>query len=931
MNRQKHSLPRRVLAILLMAAMLITMLPSAMLATETTTDGTGHQLDVSKSKTAENLQQTESGDWQSEITLSLPAADYSEKMDVVFALDDTSAGSQIFSESVMDLLNELAATKNLDINVGIVAFDAVARDWLSATSNGTYEGLVSIKDQEKLQAIEKAVKTQLSYDSEGYTKKVGATNTEWPIDMATEMLNGGEDDAEKYMIVFSDMYGYVYRGDLTVDGILYHDVPLSIRHQGYNNGQLAISAPKYETWNELYNNDDPEKTSTEYDSFFRDSSWDDYWNIFQNISPELESATNSPAWGERYLTPFEKSTCLTYDRIQEALDDGIQVTVVNNDFGTDYPSIQTIKNGMLDALKDEGVNVIRETAAHGEDFSSEQTSEIFAGLKDELVQVVDSGSYVVDEIGDDFDFVNDVDDITLTVDGEPQQPAEMSGTNATAAWSFGNGAYTLEYYKGGTTINGESYGECFVWTTNVAITKDGQVQLTYKVQLNNPSTEPGEYGTYDADGSKGYDGLYTNNSATIYPVDSNGEAGTPEAFAEPTVSYTVEPQDVVLDGDTYLNITKKFMGSSWPSNEKFQFEIKAADNFAANTPLPEDTRITIAAPSNGSENSGAFGNITYTEPGTYIYTITEVEGNHDNIIYDDHVLTITVTVDKDMNIAVDTDGSRTFTNIRWNDETTPGTTDEETPDLNTQDHYSYIVGYPEDYRTGEATDNEDLWPVKPQGNITRAEVATIFYRLLTDEARAENWTQSNDFTDVSSDDWFNTPVSTLSAMGILTGYEDGSFQPNAPITRAEFAAIAVRFYENDSVDYINGTFSDITGSEWFADAVQAAKEQGIIGGYPDGSFQPNKAITRAEACSIVNRTLDRAPHEDYLLPDTIMRTWPDNQKGAWYYADIQEATNGHEYEWVTSDGTNHENWTGDRDEIDWDEVERELEALHGVN
>lgn len=168
-------------------------------------------------------------------------------------------------------------------------------------------------------------------------------------------------------------------------------------------------------------------------------------------------------------------------------------------------------------------------------------------------------------------------------------------------------------------------------------------------------------------------------------------------------------------------------------------------------------------------------------------------------------------------------------------------------------------------------------------------------------------------------------------MGILTGYEDGSFQPNAPITRAEFAAIAVRFYENDSVDYTDGTFSDITGSEWFADAVQAAKEQGIIGGYPDGSFQPNKAITRAEACSIVNRTLDRVPHEDYLLPDTIMRTWPDNQKGAWYYADIQEATNGHEYEWVTSDGTNHENWTGDRDEIDWDEVERELEALHGVN
>ena len=520
---------------------------------------------------------------------------------------------------------------------------------------------------------------------------------------------------------------------------------------------------------------------------------------------------------------------------------------------------------------------------------------------------------------------------TLDADGKSIKTEKLEaiskGSNQYGFDRNGDGVYEYELVYT-PADNGEEH---FTWKTNVALTNFERVQLHYTVKLMNPQTAEGTYGTYDADGSKGYDGLYTNNSATIYPVDSNVESGTSEAFAKPTVSYTVEPQDVVLDGDTYLNITKKFMGSSWPSNEKFQFEIKAADNSAANTPLPEETRITIAAPSNGSENSGAFGDITYTEPGTYIYTITEVEGNHDNIIYDDHVLTITVTVDEDMNIAVDTDGSRTFTNIRWNDEATPGTTDEETPDLNTQDHYSYIVGYPEDYRTGEATDNEDLWPVKPQGNITRAEVATIFYRLLTDEARAENWTQSNDFTDVSSDDWFNTPVSTLSAMGILTGYEDGSFQPNAPITRAEFAAIAVRFYENDSVDYTDGTFSDITGSEWFADAVQAAKEQGIIGGYPDGSFQPNKAITRAEACSIVNRTLDRVPHEDYLLPDTIMRTWPDNQKGAWYYADIQEATNGHEYEWVTSDGTNHENWTGDRDEIDWDEVERELEALHGVN
>ncbi len=255
----------------------------------------------------------------------------------------------------------------------------------------------------------------------------------------------------------------------------------------------------------------------------------------------------------------------------------------------------------------------------------------------------------------------------------------------------------------------------------------------------------------------------------------------------------------------------------------------------------------------------------------------------------------------------------------------------DTPDLNTIDHFSYIVGYPEDYRTGEPSDDESLWPVKPQGNITRAEVATIFYRLLTDEARTENWTQDNNFSDVDKDDWFNTPVSTLSAMGVISGYEDGSFQPNAPITRAEFAAIAVRFFEEDSSIYEEGTFNDVVGGEWFANAVQAAKEHGIIGGYPDGSFQPNKSISRAEACSIVNRTLDRIPDEDHLLPVEEMNNWPDNLEGAWYYADMQEATNGHEYEWITDGDKTVEKWTGELPEIDWDEVERELCEAHGVS
>ena len=894
MNRQKHSLPRRVLAILLMAAMLITMLPSAMLATETTTDET-QTWQISKSKTATNLDEN----YQSEVTLSLPAAQEQLESDVVFVLDkSTSANIQEDALSMLANLKEQVEEANAKVNVGIVVFNREAHSF----------GMFDLQSQ--YDKIEEAIMYDIS----------SGTNSHAGLLAAQDMLEKSDTpDNRKYVVFVCDGITYMFDNNVNANN-----------SQQSTTGEYAIMAGN-DCWGiRHYDEGGDQYIPEDWSAYLQDvqkhmSDVEGYIQLYDNCATHTELCI--PRGDTELPTTVDVALYKTYTVFQElAKNYNCYAMTANTGSAQQYPWGPAF------------MQYLQEISGNGDvDFDDIQNDIYY--LVDEGSTVEDYMGYVAGEDGYNFDLVINDEDLsnlymtieTLNTDGKSIKTEKLEaiskGSNQYGFDRNGDGVYEyeLEYTP---ADNGEEH---FTWKTNVSLTNFERVQLHYTVKLMNPQTAEGTYGTYDADGSKGYDGLYTNNSATIYPVDSNVESGTSEAFAKPTVSYTVEPQDVVLDGDTYLNITKKFMGSSWPSNEKFQFEIKAADNSAANTPLPEETRITIAAPSNGSENSGAFGDITYTEPGTYIYTITEVEGNHDNIIYDDHVLTITVTVDEDMNIAVDTDGSRTFTNIRWNDEATPGTTDEETPDLNTQDHYSYIVGYPEDYRTGEATDNEDLWPVKPQGNITRAEVATIFYRLLTDEARAENWTQSNDFTDVSSDDWFNTPVSTLSAMGILTGYEDGSFQPNAPITRAEFAAIAVRFYENDSVDYTDGTFSDITGSEWFADAVQAAKEQGIIGGYPDGSFQPNKAITRAEACSIVNRTLDRVPHEDYLLPDTIMRTWPDNQKGAWYYADIQEATNGHEYEWVTSDGTNHENWTGDRDEIDWDEVERELEALHGVN
>ena len=240
---------------------------------------------------------------------------------------------------------------------------------------------------------------------------------------------------------------------------------------------------------------------------------------------------------------------------------------------------------------------------------------------------------------------------------------------------------------------------------------------------------------------------------------------------------------------------------------------------------------------------------------------------------------------------------------------TPSTPTVEIPDddalgLNTTDHFAYIVGY----GNGE---------VCPQNNITRAEVATIFFRLLTDDVRDENLTKTNRYSDVAATSWYNTAVSTLSSMGIITGYPDGTFRPNAAITRAEFAAIAARF-DNDG-DKTAAKFSDIA-NHWAKDEISIAYNNGWITGYPDGTFGPQRDITRAETMTLVNRVLNRQPEtEDDLLPN--MTVWTDNANPkAWYYLAVQEATSSHYYKFKTN--SQYEKWTELRETRDWSQLEK---------
>ena len=225
--------------------------------------------------------------------------------------------------------------------------------------------------------------------------------------------------------------------------------------------------------------------------------------------------------------------------------------------------------------------------------------------------------------------------------------------------------------------------------------------------------------------------------------------------------------------------------------------------------------------------------------------------------------------------------------------------------LNGDDHFAYIVGYP----NGN---------VEPNGNITRAEVATIFFRLLTEKVRTANSTQSNSLSDVTRGQWFNHAVSTLSSMGIVKGHNDGTFAPNAPITRAEFAAIAARF--DDKNTDTSSKFTDIA-SHWAKNEIGIAANKGWINGYPDGTFRPNQYITRAEAMTLVNRVLNRLPENSSDLLDSMIK-WPDNSDAsAWYYLAVQEATNSHAYSDKSKDDK-YEKWTTIRETRDWTELEK---------
>lgn len=388
-----------------------------------------------------------------------------------------------------------------------------------------------------------------------------------------------------------------------------------------------------------------------------------------------------------------------------------------------------------------------------------------------------------------------------------------------------------------------------------------------------------------ADNEK-YPNAYGNNYPNLF---TSLEALMPGDKVEQEIKVGVQN---VTDGYVYLYLR------SYPTWEDKPGEITQAEKEAYEL-LAEELGLTVTL--DGKEISAQMA-----KEGVFLGTFKN-----------DDAQTLKVDVELDINAGNELAGLKgeigwAFTAEYHATPTTP--VGPSKPALDKGDHYAYIIGY-------------DDGLVHPEALITRAESVTIFFRMMTEESRKAFWYQVNPYYDVFPEDWYNNAISTMTNAGIVNGYPNGNFGPMDNITRAEFATMAVRFFtdEAEDIEITEDAFPDIADS-WANYEINLAYALDLVQGTPEGKFEPDREITRAEAVTIVNRVLERYPDKDHLLEGMI--EWPDNMdEDMWYYADMQEATNSHEYEmaWRTVDNVKdpYEIWQTLLEVRDWAALERE--------
>lgn len=462
----------------------------------------------SKSKTATNLD----ANYQSQVTLSLPAAQEQLVSDVVFVLDkSTSATVEDQMIGMLNSLNDQVTETGAKVKVGVVIFNKVANRVLELTE----------LNSDNMSQIEDAIRQEIS----------SGTNTHAGLLAGKAMLDADTsvDANRKYMIFVSDGITYMYNAEPTVTAwSFFSDGP-----------DIYATWAGPDNWNSKYgNNNAPENWVSWLDDIGQKVVAQGTTYEYPYDGTPTNTTPKDKEQQSNYANSIDKALYLTHQIYQEAQNAGYHCYAMNASSNADHPWATSFMNYL----------------AGGKTVS-------FDDIQNDIYYLLDAGSQVVDVIGEgidnvgneyDFKFINNIDNLNLTVGGTVLNKKQIDENT----YGFGNvrdGIYdfVLTYYPEGMgTRSMEVAGELFRWDINVPVSNFAPVQLTYTVQLTNPQTADGTYGQYDADGSEEYAGLYTNKMAILYPVDSNGVEGEQEAFQKPTVSYSIsngKPVDPPVD------------------------------------------------------------------------------------------------------------------------------------------------------------------------------------------------------------------------------------------------------------------------------------------------------------------------------------------------------------------------------------------------
>lgn len=419
------------------------------------------------------------------------------------------------------------------------------------------------------------------------------------------------------------------------------------------------------------------------------------------------------------------------------------------------------------------------------------------------------------------------------------------------------------------------------------------------------------------------EGLTANEGNFDMPADDVTITGSWTKNTIPTYTFDLNDPDTITVYKNFVSkygrsAEKSFTATATIEKETYTAEVdpNSPSNRSAATAEPTYIGEAIGTVTLKTDTTKAFDfgkdsngkdSKFQLEPGDYRITVEETKGTDRYVTYDNARYTYTFTVTNEGKIVnINTPITCTFTNMYTKRHTaaTPSK-----PTLNTGDHYAYVMGYPDG-------------TVRPNGSITRAEVSAILFRLLSDKTRDEYFTTESSFTDVKAGAWYNNSIATLEKAGVIVDTaKGGAFRPNEAITRAELAAMLAQFSDAKPVKGVK--FSDVPAEHWAYEAIAIAAKMGWIEGYPDGTFRPDATITRAEMMTLVNRALERVPSdEDHLLSKRVMLTFPDCKSGDWFYIAVQEATNSHTYERAATEKNGDEQWTALRANRDWTQLEK---------